>query len=233
MEQYRLILLVLGLFMFCIYWLIHGLISYWIHKDSTRRGLSSLGWVGSYLGLSFVNMLIWAFILLIPFISGEFFRVSRYLIISVMIAIFSIPSLLTLIFYSLSSRGRAKVAAMELRGGETFPGMVATDMLATDAHLENLGNPELPGKIPLHVDETTLGRGPLNHVCIPTDPMVSKEHAKIRRVGTEYELCDRGSENRTYIERDGIRNEISRAQLRDSDIIYLGPNTRFLFRKLY
>lgn len=228
MEQDRLMILVLGLFMFCIYWLIHALISYWIHKDSTRRGLPSLGWVGSYLGLSFVNMLIWAFILLIPFLSGEFFHVSRYLIISAMIAIFSIPSLLTLIFYSISSRGRTKVAEAEL-GRETLLRRVAT----TDARLENLGTTELPREIRLHEDETTLGRGPQNDVCVTTDPMVSKEHAKIRRIGTEYELCDRGSENRTYIERDGIRTEINRAQLRDGDVIYLGPNTRFLFRKLY
>jgi hypothetical protein len=227
MEQYRLTVLVLGLFVFCIYWIIHGLISYWIHKDSVRRGLSSLGWVGSYIGLSFVNMLVWAFILVLPFIRGEFFNVTRYLIISVGIAIFSIPSLLTLIFYSLSSRGRARVAEVELRGGEILQRGVASD-----AYLENLGNPALPPRIKLYEDETTLGRGSQNHVHI-TDLMVSKEHAKIKKMGMVYELYDRGSENRTFIERDGIKDEINRAQLRDGDIIFLGPNTRFLFRKLY
>ena len=65
-----------------------------------------------------------------------------------------------------------------------------------------------------------------NDICVP-DSYVSKEHALIEMINStaasnqcEYVIHDLGSTNRTFVN----KKEISRARLKDNDVIYLGKN---------
>lgn len=73
---------------------------------------------------------------------------------------------------------------------------------------------------------TTLGRWPDNDVVLP-DRLVSRHHARIRKVGTQFILEDCSSTNGTFV--NGVRVEDS-LSLQDGDAIYVA--TRFGLRFL-
>ncbi len=66
-------------------------------------------------------------------------------------------------------------------------------------------------------EEATIGRHPRSTICLH-DPMVSKHHAVIRKVGDDYIFEDVGSSNGSFIE--GVR--VKRHKLKDGDRIRVG-----------
>lgn len=74
-------------------------------------------------------------------------------------------------------------------------------------------------------DLTTLGRWPDNDVVLP-DRLVSRHHARIRRVGTQFLLEDLESTNGTFI--NGERNRGQYA-LQDGDSIQIAPSFQLRF----
>jgi len=69
-------------------------------------------------------------------------------------------------------------------------------------------------------NEASIGRHPQCTVCVH-DPMVSKRHAVIRKVGNDYFYEDLGSSNGSFI--DGFR--ITRHKFKDGDRVDLGKIT--------
>lgn len=69
-------------------------------------------------------------------------------------------------------------------------------------------------------DEVLIGRKPGSNVMLRYS-LVSGKHAKIKRIGTEFQIDDLGSTNGTYV--NGER--VSSVALSDGDIIYIGEAT--------
>lgn len=77
------------------------------------------------------------------------------------------------------------------------------------------------------VDRLAIGRRDYNDVPLPWDTKVSRVHAELQRVGTEWTLIDDGlSRNGSYINDERVNG---RRRLRDGDAIRLG-DTVVLFR---
>lgn len=77
------------------------------------------------------------------------------------------------------------------------------------------------------VDRMTIGRREGNDVPLPWDTTVSRVHAELQRVGTEWTLTDDGlSRNGSYINEARVSG---RRRLRDGDAIRLG-DTVLVFR---
>jgi pSer/pThr/pTyr-binding forkhead associated (FHA) protein len=77
------------------------------------------------------------------------------------------------------------------------------------------------------VARLTIGRRDYNDVPVPWDTKVSRVHAELQRVGTEWTLIDDGlSRNGSYINDERVNG---RRRLRDGDAIRLG-DTVVLFR---
>jgi hypothetical protein len=239
MQDDYVVLFIIGIFVFLIYWLVHGLISFWIYRDSSRRGTPAFGWVGTYIGLTFFNMLLWITVLILPLLKPDM-KLSVAITISVLLATLSLPSLFTLLFYSLSKREMGLVSVYE--GGRLRKKGVSLDKtirykvteIATDAELVNLKcpDPRVYERLPLNVGETTFGSGPENHVSISKDRHISTKHAKIERKGDKYLLSDAGSEEGTWIERNGERIEVTKStELEADDVICLSPDSRFKFKR--
>lgn len=74
-------------------------------------------------------------------------------------------------------------------------------------------------------ERTTLGRWPDNDVVLP-DRLVSRHHAQIRRVGTQYLLEDCGSTNGTFL--NGVKID-EPSSLQDGDAIQINPRFRLRF----
>ncbi len=72
---------------------------------------------------------------------------------------------------------------------------------------------------------TTMGRWPDNDIVLP-DRLVSRHHAQIRRVGTQYFLEDRESTNGTFV--NGERLTDSRV-LQDGDTLQIAPRFQLRF----
>ncbi|MDX8402489.1 MAG: adenylate/guanylate cyclase domain-containing protein [Mariprofundaceae bacterium] len=66
-------------------------------------------------------------------------------------------------------------------------------------------------------EEATIGRHPRSLVCLH-DPMVSKRHAVVRKVGDDWYFEDVGSSNGSFV--DGVR--VTRHKLKDGDRIRIG-----------
>ena len=70
------------------------------------------------------------------------------------------------------------------------------------------------------IDRLTIGRRDFNDVPLPWDTKVSRVHAELQRVGTEWTLIDDGlSRNGSYLNDDRVSG---RRRLRDGDAIRLG-----------
>lgn len=71
---------------------------------------------------------------------------------------------------------------------------------------------------------TTIGRWPDNDIVLP-DRLVSRHHAQIRRVGTQFLLADLDSTNGTYV--NGER--VTEYPLQDGDSIQIAPRFQLRF----
>lgn len=74
-------------------------------------------------------------------------------------------------------------------------------------------------------DLITLGRWPDNDVVLP-DRMVSRHHAQIRRVGTQFLLEDLSSTNGTFVNGQRTKNNYA---LQDGDSIQIAPRFQLRF----
>ena len=72
-----------------------------------------------------------------------------------------------------------------------------------------------PGDVPLTQDRVVLGRNPDCHVVIPVTS-VSREHAPILRVGSEFYIEDMKSRNKTFVNNQEVTE---RRQLKNNDTI--------------
>jgi pSer/pThr/pTyr-binding forkhead associated (FHA) protein len=78
---------------------------------------------------------------------------------------------------------------------------------------------ELPGD---H-DRVTIGRRASSDVPLAWDPEVSRLHAELERIGSDWVLCDEGlSHNGTFVNNERLQG---RRRLRGGDILVLGRTT--------
>jgi hypothetical protein len=75
-------------------------------------------------------------------------------------------------------------------------------------------------------DVVTIGRGANNSIIVP-DPPVSRNHAEIRRQGSEFRLFDLGSKYGTSV--NDARVGEAGLPIRDGDKLRLGTRTMVLF----
>lgn len=73
-------------------------------------------------------------------------------------------------------------------------------------------------------DETSVGREPENHICLP-DMSVSRRHCSLKRDGQRFMLSDLGSRNATYV--NGM--PVKQHPLKSGDRVRVG-DTLFLFQ---
>jgi pSer/pThr/pTyr-binding forkhead associated (FHA) protein len=75
----------------------------------------------------------------------------------------------------------------------------------------------------------TIGRDAQNDLALPDDPLVSHQHARIRKVGDTYVVEDLQSTNGTFLERELKVTRITAPQLLlPNDVIRVG-STRLVF----
>lgn len=74
-------------------------------------------------------------------------------------------------------------------------------------------------------DVTTLGRWPDNDIVLP-DRMVSRHHAQIRKVGSQFLLEDLESTNGTYVNGERITGPYV---LQDGDVVQIAPRFQLGF----
>jgi len=77
--------------------------------------------------------------------------------------------------------------------------------------------PKKGSRIALDTDEISIGRHPESDIFLD-DVTVSRRHALVRRVGSEYHVSDAGSLNGTYVNQDRVDS----ALLKDSDEVQIG-----------
>src|SRR4030095_7093944 len=73
--------------------------------------------------------------------------------------------------------------------------------------------------VPVESPRFTIGRGTENSLCIPAT-VVSRSHAELIRVGSDYLLRDLGSTNGSFV--NGVR--ITEQMLNDGDLLRFGAN---------
>ena len=78
---------------------------------------------------------------------------------------------------------------------------------------------ELPGGR----DRVTIGRRASSDVPLPWDPEVSRLHAELERIGSDWVVCDEGlSHNGTFVNNERLQG---RRRLRGGDVLALGRTT--------
>jgi len=78
------------------------------------------------------------------------------------------------------------------------------------------------------VERITVGRGPANDIWLDADSEVSRLHAELERIGTDWTIADDGlSRNGTHL--NGTR-VVGRRRLRDGDVVRFG-NTSASFHQ--
>lgn len=93
------------------------------------------------------------------------------------------------------------------------------------ARLEFILGPMANQTLPLTENVTTIGSVAGNTVVL-ADPAVSRKHAGIRRVESDYELADLGSTNGVYVN----GHKVPKKTLEPGDIIRVG-NTEAVFKR--
>jgi hypothetical protein len=93
------------------------------------------------------------------------------------------------------------------------------------ARLEFILGPMANQTLPLTDNVTTIGSVAGNTVVL-ADPAVSRKHAGIRRVESDYELADLGSTNGVYVN----GHKVPKKTLEPGDIIRVG-NTEAVFKR--
>ncbi|HEY1813127.1 MAG TPA: FHA domain-containing protein [Kofleriaceae bacterium] len=93
------------------------------------------------------------------------------------------------------------------------------------ARLEFILGPMANQTLPLTDNVTTIGSVAGNTVVL-ADPAVSRKHAGIRRVESDYELADLGSTNGVYVN----GQKVPKKTLEPGDIIRVG-NTEAVFKR--
>src|SRR5262245_10090138 len=76
-----------------------------------------------------------------------------------------------------------------------------------------------PKAIPVESPRFTIGRGAENSLCLPAT-VISRSHAEVIRVGSDYLLRDLGSTNGSFV--NGAR--ITEQMLNDGDVLRFGAN---------
>jgi pSer/pThr/pTyr-binding forkhead associated (FHA) protein len=75
-------------------------------------------------------------------------------------------------------------------------------------------------ELPPQRDRLTIGRGPDNDVALRWDAEVSRVHAELQRIGSDWAVCDEGlSHNGTYVNGERV---LARRRLRSGDVIAAG-----------
>ncbi|MDH3292856.1 MAG: FHA domain-containing protein [Acidimicrobiia bacterium] len=77
--------------------------------------------------------------------------------------------------------------------------------------------PKRGSRIALDTDEVSIGRHPESDIFLD-DVTVSRRHAVVRRVGSEFHVSDAGSLNGTYVN----QNLVETARLVDGDEVQIG-----------
>ncbi len=77
--------------------------------------------------------------------------------------------------------------------------------------------PKRGSRIALDTDEVTIGRHPDSDIFLD-DVTVSRRHALVRRVGTEFHVSDAGSLNGTYVNQALVES----VRLADGDEVQIG-----------
>jgi pSer/pThr/pTyr-binding forkhead associated (FHA) protein len=78
------------------------------------------------------------------------------------------------------------------------------------------------------LDRVTVGRGPANDIWLDSDSEVSRLHAELERIGTDWTIADDGlSRNGTHL--NGAR-VVGRRRLREGDVVRFG-NTNASFHQ--
>ncbi len=93
------------------------------------------------------------------------------------------------------------------------------------ARLEFILGPMANQTLPLTEEVTTIGSVAGNTVVL-ADPAVSRKHAGIRKVDSDYELADLGSTNGVYVN----GHKVPKKTLAPGDIIRVG-NTEAVFKR--
>jgi hypothetical protein len=93
------------------------------------------------------------------------------------------------------------------------------------ARLEFILGPMANQTLPLTDEVTTIGSVAGNTVVL-ADPAVSRKHAGIRKIETNYELADLGSTNGVYVN----GHKVPKKTLEPGDIIRVG-NTEAIFKR--
>jgi len=93
------------------------------------------------------------------------------------------------------------------------------------ARLEFILGPMANQTLPLAEEVTTIGSVAGNTVVL-ADPAVSRKHAGIRKVDSNYELADLGSTNGVYVN----GHKVPKKTLEPGDIIRVG-NTEAVFKR--
>jgi pSer/pThr/pTyr-binding forkhead associated (FHA) protein len=75
-------------------------------------------------------------------------------------------------------------------------------------------------ELPDHRDRVTIGRRASSDVPLAWDPEVSRLHAELARIGSDWVLCDEGlSHNGTFVNNERLQG---RRRLRGGDVVALG-----------
>ena len=77
--------------------------------------------------------------------------------------------------------------------------------------------PKKGSRIALDTDEVSIGRHPDSDIFLD-DVTVSRRHALVRRVGSEYHVSDAGSLNGTYVNQSRVESVV----LSDQDEVQIG-----------
>jgi len=93
------------------------------------------------------------------------------------------------------------------------------------ARLEFILGPMANQTLPLNEEVTTIGSVAGNTVVL-ADPAVSRKHAGIRKIDTNYELADLGSTSGVYVN----GHKVPKKTLEPGDIIRVG-NTEAVFKR--
>ena len=96
---------------------------------------------------------------------------------------------------------------------------------APQARLEFILGPMANQTLPLTDEVTTIGSVAGNTVVL-ADPAVSRKHAGIRKIDSNYELADFGSTNGVYVN----GHKVPKKTLEPGDIIRVG-NTEAVFKR--